>query len=427
MIEFGIIFAFGSMFIAMIETFKANRSTAATVQSLLIGVALSFSIVSGCLISRFGLLKTSFVASIIIPAGFIISFFIKKIEYLYITISVVAGVGMSTIHLASIIVIEQFFPTRLHPLCFAIQGITVNIAGALYPELIENLLSQFGLHGTFLILGGLFLNGVVVPLLLMNRRAPNTCVMETKVDIESDYADERQKLTMDDKHDSVSDATAENEDDGTCFGRCTILSIPFLTIVFASAFSVPPINTFVGLVVDLIVWKNFSFSQGVFAFIPFNAFSIAAKLVPIFTQRIKGFNNYILIMVFCVIGIIGQILILLSKSYVSVIAGVSCAGICLGGVLPTILMVCVTLVDSNSWPLASGLIIAVIGLMSAVMGPIFGSIRDLTGSYEIVVIIILTTECFAILIFCVAFIISHQARNQLTDHKNRNMCHYASR
>lgn len=43
MLDFGIIFSLGAMFVAMVETFQSDRSSTATVQSLLVGISLSFS------------------------------------------------------------------------------------------------------------------------------------------------------------------------------------------------------------------------------------------------------------------------------------------------------------------------------------------------------------------------------------------------
>ena len=42
-LEFGLVFSFGALLSAMLETFDTNRVTAALVQSLLIGVSTCFS------------------------------------------------------------------------------------------------------------------------------------------------------------------------------------------------------------------------------------------------------------------------------------------------------------------------------------------------------------------------------------------------
>jgi hypothetical protein len=41
-INMGLVFSFGSLFVALMEKFQTNRSTTAAVQSLLVGVTLTF-------------------------------------------------------------------------------------------------------------------------------------------------------------------------------------------------------------------------------------------------------------------------------------------------------------------------------------------------------------------------------------------------
>ncbi|XP_045161622.2 monocarboxylate transporter 13-like [Mercenaria mercenaria] len=91
MIDFGLVFSFGAMFVTMMETFQTDRAATATVQSILIGVTLGFGAVSGVIISKVGLPVATFVASLLVPLGFCISFFAKEVVFIYFTIGVVSG------------------------------------------------------------------------------------------------------------------------------------------------------------------------------------------------------------------------------------------------------------------------------------------------------------------------------------------------
>ncbi|XP_045179229.2 uncharacterized protein LOC123538886 isoform X2 [Mercenaria mercenaria] len=91
-INMGLVFSFGSLFVALMEKFQTDRSTTAAVQSLLVGVTLSFGVVSGILISRIGITLVTFISGILVTAGFCMSYFAVSIYYLYVSIGVVSEI-----------------------------------------------------------------------------------------------------------------------------------------------------------------------------------------------------------------------------------------------------------------------------------------------------------------------------------------------
>lgn len=277
-----------------------------------------------------------------------------------------SGIGISTIHLVSIVVIERFFPTRLHPVCFAVQGISVNLAGIIYPILITDLLSRYGTHGTFLVLGGLFLNGIAVPLVLRNAKRSLKEFDRGKNNEETTELNEIDETVLQDGNENIA-----NENTAVC-PISSLLTLPFVLLFFASVICIPPLNMFLGLTLDILVWKEFSIYQGVYALIVINISSIVSKLLPILTQKIKRLSTFVLPITYCAFGILSQVLVLCSSNYTIILVGVGCVGIALGGVFPAMLIVGVKLVKSEGWPLASGLLVAAIGLISTILGPLFG-------------------------------------------------------
>ncbi|XP_053383952.1 monocarboxylate transporter 2-like [Mercenaria mercenaria] len=322
MLDFSILFTFGAMFVDMMETFESERPSTAIVQSLLLGISLSFSVVSGGLISKFELHVVALVSSILVPFGFLISFFVAEIYYLYITISVISGIGISTIHVISVVVIQQMFPQRLQPMCFAIQGTGVNIAGILYPLLIERLLDTYGVHGTFLILGGMFMNSFAAPMLLSyntnteyrkvkdrqdekiecsentrdgaNSKAGSDTIVSSET--EHIYNSEDHMLSGDktignentlcEEQDSMTrEDTVPELESHTHISLSSLLTKQYIFLLLASAMCIPALNTFQGLTVDIFVWKGFSVSQGLFSFVTFNVFSLLSKSIPVFAKK----------------------------------------------------------------------------------------------------------------------------------------------
>ncbi|XP_053393583.1 monocarboxylate transporter 2-like [Mercenaria mercenaria] len=440
MLYFGIIFTFGAMFVDMMETFESERSSTATIQSLLVGISLSFSVVSGALISKFELHVAALASSILVPFGFLISFFVAEIYYLYITISVISGIGIATTHEISVVVIQQMFPQRLHPICFAIHSTGVNFAGILYPFLIERLLDTYGVHGTFLTLGGLFMNSFASFIILSYNTKHHKikgrqdekikCTENTRdgsnSENESDniIPSETEHLCSSEDHMPVGDKTVGNEN-ALCdkqdimeledavpeleshiqISLSSLLTKQYIFLLLASAMCIPAINTFQGFTVDIFVWKGFSVSQGLFSFVPFNVFSLLSNFIPVLAKKyIKRLSCFVLPMCFCIIGILSQLLVYVSADYITMLAGTSLVGLSFGGVVPAMFIAGAKIVSRREWPVASGLLMTVIGVVSSGLGPVFGSIRDRTGTYTPTIITIGILQAAGALFYMLALI-----------------------
>ncbi|XP_060551954.1 uncharacterized protein LOC132713396 isoform X2 [Ruditapes philippinarum] len=380
MLDFGIIFAFGALFVDMMETFESDRASTATVQSLLIGISLGFR------------------------------------------------AGISMIHVMSIVFIQHNFPTNLQPICFAIHGTGVNIAGMIYPLLIEKLLDKYTVRGTFLILGGVFMNSLVVPVLLLNNdnfrngmegKNKQLKDLNKKLTHDNGASTEMVVLIQEPKHNSVkSDDTldeAQTQSENTCnhsdleirktLKYPSIIECQFLLLLLASASCIPALNSYLGLIVDIFIWKGFSVSQGQVSFVPFNVFSILSKFIPVLAKSyMKSLSCFVMPLCFCVIGLISQVLVYVSNNYIVLMIGTSCVGLSLGGVFPAMLIAGAKIVPRREWPVVSGLLMSVIGIMSSGLGPLFGFGRDKSGTYTYVIFTIGILQTVGIMLFMCALI-----------------------
>ncbi|XP_060582731.1 monocarboxylate transporter 11-like [Ruditapes philippinarum] len=146
-LEFGLVFSFGALFSVIRDTFGTDRPTTASVQSVLMGVATCFSAVSGVLINKLGLHVVILLSSICVTLGFVTSFFVTKIWYLYFTISILAGIGMSQLYVISITLAATIQNKKQKLLGIAIHSTCVPVAGLIYPHLLDLLTSSYGLCG----------------------------------------------------------------------------------------------------------------------------------------------------------------------------------------------------------------------------------------------------------------------------------------
>jgi hypothetical protein len=236
-----------------------------------------------------------------------------------------------------------------------------------YPLLIEKLLINYGVNGTFLVLGGITLNSCVASWFLFLKRKRSVASNHTKRE-----GEKTAMIPEDNDEEKMYKNTKEQLDTDTAvYVRSSLLTRMYMVLLVASALSIPSVNTFLGLTVDIFVWKGFSVSQGLFSFVPFNIISILSKFIPVLAKKVPGISSFSLPILFCMCGLLGQILVYFSSSYVLMLVGTGFAGLSQGG-FPALLIAAVKIVRPEEWPVASGLLVTIIGITTAVLGPAFG-------------------------------------------------------
>ncbi|XP_045163710.2 monocarboxylate transporter 7-like [Mercenaria mercenaria] len=137
MIDFGLVFSFGAMFVTMMETFNTDRAATATVQSILTGVTLGFGAVSGVIISKVGLPIATFLASVMVSLGFCLLFFAKEVVIICLTIGLVSGIGISLAYISCVVAIDRDFSASQRTLCLSILNTSYVAASIAYPYCLE--------------------------------------------------------------------------------------------------------------------------------------------------------------------------------------------------------------------------------------------------------------------------------------------------
>ncbi|XP_075542750.1 uncharacterized protein LOC142576490 isoform X2 [Dermacentor variabilis] len=157
----------GMFFNSIMDTFGASRGDASVPVSLYGGFYNVAGLVAGALIKSFGVRYTIVLGGIMMSIGYSVSFFATSTLFIVLTVGVVTGAGHGIITSCSIVAVTQYFDKR--------RGIALglNLAGPpvtslVVPKLLEWLLSEYGLRGTFLLLGGCLANVPVLGMLLRN-------------------------------------------------------------------------------------------------------------------------------------------------------------------------------------------------------------------------------------------------------------------
>ncbi|XP_053393331.1 monocarboxylate transporter 13-like [Mercenaria mercenaria] len=271
--EFGIVFAFGAFFDELLGTFQKDRRTTATLQSLLVGVTLSFGVVSGALITKLGLPLVTLLSCILVPLGFGVSFFATRIGHLYVSIGIVSGVGISMGHVSAVVMVGRIFTGKKRVLLLAVLSASSPLSGLVYPYFLNWLMTLFDLSETFLILGAIYSNTFPLFILCwMNRSTLQDVELSSRNSkIKTNLKAEAPFPTIKHKgHFIINSFQTLRE----------MVNTTYLLLLFATAISITGINGYSRMILDICRWKGFSKSRGLLTFVFFNIANTVARLVP---------------------------------------------------------------------------------------------------------------------------------------------------
>ncbi|XP_060564478.1 monocarboxylate transporter 2-like [Ruditapes philippinarum] len=357
---FSLTFSFGAVFVEMMNTYQADRSTAATVQSLLIGVSLSFGVISGVLINKFGLSKTTFVSSLLVPLGFAMSYFVTDIYHLYITIGVIAGIGISLSHVSAVISVSRIFADneKQRVICATIHSTWGSIAGIIYPYFLKWLVKSYGLSGTFLILGGVYCNTFCFFVFLWQQHRSGTL---------SDRSQKRRKA------ENASQVSSLYMEARSIFETLKLLiSIPFLCLIIGNGLTLASLNGYLEHAFDIAEWKGYRESETKELFVILNCLNVLATITPGLVKCRFDVHPFIFLILSSLAGCVGHMLIYASTNYLTYAVASGCVGLVSGGIFSGSIIFIMETMQKEQVSVAIGSMLTVNGLLSAGSGQLFG-------------------------------------------------------
>uniref|UniRef100_L7M5G7 Putative monocarboxylate transporter n=1 Tax=Rhipicephalus pulchellus TaxID=72859 RepID=L7M5G7_RHIPC len=124
-------------------------------------------LVAGALIGNFGVRPTLILSGVMMTVGFGMSHLATSTLFLVFTIGVLAGAGHGMVFSCCIVAVSGYFDKR-RGIALGLNMAGPPMASLLVPKLLEWLLGEYGLRGTFLILGGCMANVPVLGIMLRN-------------------------------------------------------------------------------------------------------------------------------------------------------------------------------------------------------------------------------------------------------------------
>ena len=325
-------------------------------------------------------------------------------------------------YISGTVTVVDYFEEPGKSLALAAVQTGVGIAGVFYPYVLTFLYDTYGLQSAFLIIGGIFLNNFAVCVLfnkpvVTSKNKPYRGVLRTHNKGTSDNDEttpllnseivthddtysivKKSKTHLDDvveqihfnykgqtvyKHIKVSQtqndhghrtATSMSRVFQEAFKSCKELFSNTIYILFllGDSLVVAFANGFIAVVVDIFTTKGLSSEEGLSAFLPYFLASIFGRILPGILQQSPKVNPLLLPFGCAILGILGQLCVLLSSDYTVLMIGCSLAGLSVGGAISSSSVVAVRLVDKEAFPLAFGLIMSLSGILTAVVAPLNG-------------------------------------------------------
>jgi len=156
----GIIFSIGLVVAALADSFEVEISKATWVGSLLSGFYLIAGPFVSALSNRYGFRVVTIMGAILGSISLAVSVFATSIEFLYISIGVVGGIGFGLVYVPAVVAVGYYFDKR-RALATGIAVCGSGVGTFVIAPLTTWLLEQYGWRGTILMLAGLILNCAV--------------------------------------------------------------------------------------------------------------------------------------------------------------------------------------------------------------------------------------------------------------------------
>ncbi|KAF8783147.1 Monocarboxylate transporter 5 like protein [Argiope bruennichi] len=161
----GLARAAGVLYVAVIELYGVSREAATTPFSMRFSVRNMSGPLVGILGQRFGIRATVLMGGLLAGVGGILCVLAPNVFWITMSWGGVHGLGYGLCNIIHVLLLNQYFDKyKGTAMGFAFSGDCFGTFA--FPVILEILLEEYGLNGTFLILGGIALNVIPAAMLL---------------------------------------------------------------------------------------------------------------------------------------------------------------------------------------------------------------------------------------------------------------------
>ena len=256
---------------------------------------------------------------------------------------------------SSVTAVRDTFSGSQRLLALAIQNTCVSVGGAITPYLFDYCVKNYGLNGTFLLMSGIYLNGIPAAYLFSTHQKNNL----TSTNNTSEAPTAKMSVVVFELNRL----------------KTTILKIvrpTFIFTVMANAIVMASLAGVNALIVEILQWRGFTSEQALLAFPALHVLGIVARILPGIAKQIRGINSFVFPIIFCLCGACGQLALIFTTNRVFILMGCALLGISMAGVMSGTNIVAVKLLHQDDAVIGFGIIYSSIGLLTIMYGPAYG-------------------------------------------------------
>ena len=203
------------------------------------------------------------------------------------------GLGFSFLTISSNQAASLCFDGHAKLVGLSVVSSAIGVGAMLYPYILTWMVDEFGLKGTFLLLGGITMNGIPMALLWRN--------------LNKSKEDHRMTQTAQQAYKRFIKSLLNRIWE-------TMGSKQFLFALLGFSLAMPSVNIFEILALDILESSGLARDHSVMLFIILNAVSIPGRLVPGFIKRIQGLSSMTAPIIGTAISGIGLLLVNLAQT-----------------------------------------------------------------------------------------------------------------
>lgn len=181
MIADGISFSYGLLFSEHLAYFKESKTKTAWVGSLFMAVPLLSGPIMSNLVDNYGCRKMTFIGGILTGTGFVLAAFAGSVEELYLTMGVIAGLGLGLNYVTAVVSIAFWFDKK-RTFATGIGASGTGIGTFIYAPFTTWLIDAYGWRGATLIIAGTCFNLCVCGMVM---RDPDWLIEENALESRS--------------------------------------------------------------------------------------------------------------------------------------------------------------------------------------------------------------------------------------------------
>ncbi|XP_037083962.1 monocarboxylate transporter 12-like [Pollicipes pollicipes] len=170
--------SFGLIMLALMRDRGLSAAQAVTILGIFLGIQRLGAPLAALMCRRLSERHVALLGSLCCTLGLGLSALADVARVLYLTNGVLFGTGLCLCMTSSVIILQQYFDNR-RGLATGIMAASFPVGGVVFPPLINLLLNEFGMGGTYLLLCGLLMHMFVSSMLY---RPPHTQRMIMRLD-----------------------------------------------------------------------------------------------------------------------------------------------------------------------------------------------------------------------------------------------------